>query len=195
MNNKTEPKPATFFVAYQQVLGREKIKGLVHLLLFFGLLTIATALVSADDQKPVSQPEEIIMKQAPQQPVANAASPDSFQLDRFSINAAGAIDDSSASYKLGLSVGQPVVGTASSASYQTGTGFWYGPYLFKPGDANEDGVINAADVVYLINYLFIHGPAPVPLQAGDVNCDGTTNAADVVYLINYLFIKGPPPGC
>ncbi len=65
-------------------------------------------------------------------------------------------------------------------------------YGFR-GDANGDGVINAADVVYLINYLFISGPEPIPMEAGDVNCDGLINASDVVYLINYLFIGGPPP--
>jgi hypothetical protein len=64
---------------------------------------------------------------------------------------------------------------------------------FIRGDANGDGVINAADVVYLINYLYIHGPAPNPLQAGDVDSDGLINASDVVYLINYLYIDGPPP--
>jgi len=63
------------------------------------------------------------------------------------------------------------------------------------GDANGDGLINASDVVYLINYLFKGGPAPVPLEAGDVNCDGIINSADVVYLINYLFKGGPPPSC
>jgi hypothetical protein len=67
------------------------------------------------------------------------------------------------------------------------------PYI--TGDANADGVINSADVVYLINYLFKGGPAPVPLVAGDVNCDGIINSADVVYLINYLFKGGPPPEC
>jgi len=61
------------------------------------------------------------------------------------------------------------------------------------GDANGDGVINSADVVYLINYLFKGGPAPDPLDAGDVNCDGEINSADVVYLIDYLFKGGPPP--
>jgi hypothetical protein len=66
---------------------------------------------------------------------------------------------------------------------------------FKRGDANGDGVINSADVAYLINYLFVNGPAPVPLQAGDANCDGNVNSADVAYLINYLFVSGPPPGC
>jgi hypothetical protein len=61
------------------------------------------------------------------------------------------------------------------------------------GDVNADGSIDAVDVVYLINYLYIHGPAPIPLEAGDVDCDGVINAADVVYLINYLYIDGPPP--
>jgi hypothetical protein len=68
-------------------------------------------------------------------------------------------------------------------------------YYFYHGDANGDGVINSADVVYLINYLFISRPAPNPLEAGDANCDGIVNSADVVYLINYLFVGGPPPGC
>jgi len=28
------------------------------------------------------------------------------------------------------------------------------------GDCNGDTVVDVSDVVYLINYLFIHGPAP-----------------------------------
>jgi len=67
------------------------------------------------------------------------------------------------------------------------------PFIY--GDANGDGVINSADVVYLINYLFKGGPAPQPLEPGDVNCDGIINSADVVYLINFLFKGGPVPGC
>jgi len=63
------------------------------------------------------------------------------------------------------------------------------------GDCNWDAVVNIADVVYLINYLFTDSPAPEPLEIGDVNCDGAVNIADVVYLINYLFINGPPPNC
>jgi hypothetical protein len=67
--------------------------------------------------------------------------------------------------------------------------------VYIVGDANGDGMINSADVVYLINYLFVGGPAPLPMEAGDANCDGSINSADVVYLINYLFVSGPPPGC
>ena len=66
-------------------------------------------------------------------------------------------------------------------------------YIPACGDANGDGVINSADIVYLINYLFKGGPAPDPLEVGDLNCDGVINSADVVYLINYLFKGGPPP--
>jgi hypothetical protein len=63
------------------------------------------------------------------------------------------------------------------------------PYL--PGDPNHDGIVDIADVVYLINYLFVDGPDP--LESGDVTCNGTVDIADVIYLINYLFIGGPPP--
>ncbi len=66
---------------------------------------------------------------------------------------------------------------------------------FLRGDANGDGVINVADAMYIINYLFTGGPAPDPLEAGDANCDGTVNIADAMHLINYLFAGGPPPGC
>jgi hypothetical protein len=66
-------------------------------------------------------------------------------------------------------------------------------YALLIGDANADGVIDIADVVYLINYLFISGSAPEPLEAGDANCDGEVDIADAVYLINYLFIDGLPP--
>jgi hypothetical protein len=61
------------------------------------------------------------------------------------------------------------------------------------GDANADGQINIADVVHLVSYLFIDGPAPDPLEAGDCTCDDMVNIADVIYLVNYLFVGGPPP--
>jgi hypothetical protein len=69
------------------------------------------------------------------------------------------------------------------------------PSLFIRGDVNGDDVINSADIVYLINYLFVYGPAPQPQDAGDANHDGAINSADVAYLINYLFVGGPPPNC
>jgi hypothetical protein len=64
------------------------------------------------------------------------------------------------------------------------------------GDCNEDGVVNIADVVHLVTYLFQGGPPPSwPLNRGDANHDYAVNIADAVYLITYLFINGPPPNC
>jgi len=65
------------------------------------------------------------------------------------------------------------------------------------GDANYDGKVNVGDAVFLINYIFKAGPAPVPVCKGDVNHDTKTNVGDAVYLINYIFKAGPPPvaGC
>jgi hypothetical protein len=68
-------------------------------------------------------------------------------------------------------------------------------FPFIHGDANGDSLIDIADVVFLINYLFLNGPPPYPLDAGNCNCDGVIDIADVVYLINYLFIDGPVPSC
>jgi bacillopeptidase F len=67
----------------------------------------------------------------------------------------------------------------------------------RAGDGNGDGVVDLADVVYLLNYLYRSGPAPDPLAAGDPNDDCIVELGDLVYLINYLYQGGPAPqqGC
>ncbi len=68
---------------------------------------------------------------------------------------------------------------------------------YVAGDANGDGQVNGADVVFIINYLYRQGTPPRLMEAADANGDCVVNASDVVYLINYLFRNGPPPrsGC
>ena len=61
------------------------------------------------------------------------------------------------------------------------------------GDVNFDGVVNAADIVYMIGMWLPEFPPPPIGCEGDVNCDGAFGAGDVVYLISYLFRGGPPP--
>ncbi|MCJ7458513.1 MAG: S8 family serine peptidase [candidate division Zixibacteria bacterium] len=62
------------------------------------------------------------------------------------------------------------------------------------GDANNDKSLTVGDVTYLVNFLFKHGPIPVPVvEMGDANCDGSVTVADVVYLNAYLFRGGPKP--
>jgi hypothetical protein len=65
------------------------------------------------------------------------------------------------------------------------------------GDANSDGKVTVADVVFLINFLFKGGPRPSDLTLADANADCHVTISDVVYLVAYLFKFGPAPkaGC
>ncbi len=92
-------------------------------------------------------------------------------------------------------------GSTEGSMYVTVTKHNYIPHQqeveisYIRGDANADGLIDIADVMYLINYLFLDGSPPDPLWVGDCNCDEVVDVADVMHLINYLFIGGSPPGC
>jgi hypothetical protein len=64
----------------------------------------------------------------------------------------------------------------------------------QTGDVNTTGSITSADIIYLVNYVFKAGPAPLPVaESGDVNCTGNITSADVIYLVNHVFKTGPPP--
>ena len=71
--------------------------------------------------------------------------------------------------------------------------FYVAPAPYLSGDADNSGVVNISDAVFLINYVFNGGPAPNPLAAGDADCSGTVTISDAVYLINYIFSGGPAP--
>jgi hypothetical protein len=64
------------------------------------------------------------------------------------------------------------------------------------GDANGDGRANIADAIYVLGYLFNHGPAPRCMRAADANGDAALNIADAVKVLGFLFSAGPltPPG-
>ena len=65
--------------------------------------------------------------------------------------------------------------------------------VFETGDVNANATVDVGDEVYLYNYLFIGGPAPIPYEAGDLTQDGIVDVGDLTYMINYLFISGPLP--
>jgi C1A family cysteine protease len=67
------------------------------------------------------------------------------------------------------------------------------PYIC--GDANDDGSVNIIDISYLIEYLYLSGPAPVAYNSGDVNSDGTINILDISVMIDFLYNEGPPVDC
>lgn len=97
--------------------------------------------------------------------------------------------------------------TGNFASYNEGitwprvqTGYWN---LFMqttgcdctPGDANANGDINILDIIYLIDYKFKQGPAPMPFAicSGDADCNCTVNILDIILLIEYKFKDGLDP--
>lgn len=61
------------------------------------------------------------------------------------------------------------------------------------GDMDGSGQVDITDAVYLVNYIFADGPAPVDEAGGDINCSGQTDITDAVYLVNFIFSNGPPP--
>ena len=85
--------------------------------------------------------------------------------------------------------------TVTNTNTTSGTltaGFLYAT-LFDP---NGDGTISPLDIFYLVNYLYLGGPAPMGpagMLSGDANGDGVVNPLDIFYLVNYLFLGGPKP--
>ena len=54
------------------------------------------------------------------------------------------------------------------------------------GDADGNGLLEQADVTFLVDMYFSGGAVPVPWQAGDANADGFVNIADIVYMAEAL---------
>ena len=94
------------------------------------------------------------------------------------------------------------------------TGSLRGEMFLGSGDVNDDGKINIADPICILDYLFTGGTPPAdcgpcedvpglpppwsslrPSSAGraDVNADFKINIADAVFLLQYLFADGAPP--
>lgn len=72
---------------------------------------------------------------------------------------------------------------------------WAATKVIQRGDVDysNDGVIDIADLSYLISYIFLFQAPPVTRQSGDVNGNGGITMADIIYLIDYLFLFGPLP--
>jgi hypothetical protein len=54
------------------------------------------------------------------------------------------------------------------------------------GDANGDGVVNAADIVEVVNYIMGSPSEKFDENAADVNGDKYVNAADIVGIVNLI---------
>jgi hypothetical protein len=68
--------------------------------------------------------------------------------------------------------------------------------ILQHGDANFDGLIDLGDLTFVIAYLFISGPDPVPvMESGNFDCEGIVDLGDLTRLISYLFISFEPSPC
>ncbi len=64
---------------------------------------------------------------------------------------------------------------------------------FLRGDCNHDVIVNIADGVFELNFLFQGGPSPFCDDACDSNDDSSIEVADAIYIFNYQFLDGPAP--
>ncbi|MFQ6008047.1 MAG: M20/M25/M40 family metallo-hydrolase [Candidatus Zixiibacteriota bacterium] len=77
------------------------------------------------------------------------------------------------------------------------THFGESAVVVQNGDVDGSGIVDFVDLVFLIDFLFKGGPAPLNLNRADVDASCLVNIADAVYLVKYLFSDGPEPheGC
>ncbi len=59
--------------------------------------------------------------------------------------------------------------------------------LDLPGDPNGDGIVNALDIVIIVNYIFGGTPDEFVFDNADINGDGVVNALDLVAIVNLIF--------
>ena len=64
---------------------------------------------------------------------------------------------------------------------------------FTRGNCSPDGVINITDAVFLLNHLFLGGPAPSCFRACDADANDAVTITDGIYILNHLVLGGPPP--
>ena len=57
------------------------------------------------------------------------------------------------------------------------------------GDANCDGMVNAADIVIVVNYIMDNKTDNIHISAADANGDGVINAEDISKIVNIIMGK------
>jgi hypothetical protein len=61
------------------------------------------------------------------------------------------------------------------------------------GDADKNSIVNVADAICILDYIFGDGSAISPMPGGDCDCNGICNIVDAVYILAYIFSGGPAP--
>jgi hypothetical protein len=136
--------------------------------------------------------------------IVSVAGAQDYQIDWYVIASGGGHSESD-NYLINGTIGQPIVGKSSSASYQIDAGFWVGAGEvggcdYVPGDANGDGNVMGNDVTYSVRYFKgIGDPPPDSCEyqsgwlysGGDANGNCSYAGSDVTFLVGYF--KGYNP--
>ncbi len=176
------------------------------------LLVVCTMVWATDIDQPEARSEQSAIGQQTNQATT---SPRAGEEINWQVISSGGTKGSSVSFDLQGTVGQTAVGGGTSDNYGLSHGFWQdfgagGTCCMPPirGNVDMDGgdAIDISDLVYLVDYMFNQGPAP--LCWPEANIDGSGPAtppddgsddidiSDLVYLVDYMFNGGPePPPC
>ncbi len=60
---------------------------------------------------------------------------------------------------------------------------------------NSNTPFNISDITYFVNWLFLNGAPPLPLETADCDGDGSLTISDLTCFIDYLFRNGSAPAC
>lgn len=141
--------------------------------------------------------------------IASVAIAQTYQIDWYVIGSGGGHAESG-TYQVDGTIGQPIVGQASSDNYTVDAGFWIGAgtsgpdcYEYMAGDANMANglwkpMVLGADVTFLVNYFkgspasnpcLVNNPSagnPYFWASADANGDCIVMGSDVIKLVGYF---------
>ncbi len=167
--------------------------------------------ITPQSEKPQSTGRTSTPQSTP--PVVEPAVPDlqaaneaaAYDIPWQSINAGGD-DISSTNYQMMFSVGQSVIGYATSTNYEAGIGYWYGMGTTGEcdcgdqtgtdpnavGDVDCSGNTDPLDVQFLVQFVYTGNDArcakpACPYECGDVNCNENVDPLDIQFLVNFVY--------
>lgn len=174
------------------------MKRITYLVLLTAFLAFGFTRVLAANVQSAGEPAEnstpVVGKPATAAPV---------EVNWLSINGGGISYGSGGPLRVGYSIGQSVADReGTGGTVKIGIGFWYGSKRVcgaNKGDLNGVGGLSPADVVLMLNCVFLSNGAGTvggdcSLCYTDMNCIGGLTPADVVLELNYVFL-GTPPLC
>ncbi|MEW6412626.1 MAG: hypothetical protein AB1483_09160 [Candidatus Zixiibacteriota bacterium] len=114
----------------------------------------------------------------------------------WQVVSSGAISSQSASYSINATIGQPFIGRVESSGFDITAGFWQilpTTCCLMRGDIDDNGWVDIADIVYMVDYFWNGAIEPGCSFEVDVDGSGIVDPLDLTYLVNAYWKDGPSP--